>query len=98
MSEAIFMHQQAVKLMLYTIQRIFWTTLDTGITMLHPATEPVTASEVYEYLTGKKFVNELEGVPADYAYRTVHGALFNGKDGYIYSKNTVLEEIEEFIE
>lgn len=64
--------------------------------MWHPATEPVSAGEIYEYLTGKSFKNELEGVPADYNYRTVNDALFTGKDGYICDKNKILEEIKEF--
>ena len=50
--------------------------------MWHPATEPVSAAEVYEYLTDKKFVNELGGTPADYDYRTIHAEAFGGKNGY----------------
>ena len=71
--------------------------LDAGITLWHPATEPVSAGEVYEYLTGEKFVNELCGVPADYDYRTIYDTLFHGKDGYIMNKSEVLNNIKEFI-
>ena len=71
--------------------------LNNGITMWHPATEPVSAAEVYEYLTGEKFVNELNGTPADYDYKTIHAELFGGKNGYISNKQQVLEMIQKLV-
>ena len=73
------------------------TALGAGITLWHPATEPVSAGEVYTYLTGGTFVNMLSGSPADYGYRTVHAELFGGSDGYIADRATVLAEIEGFV-
>lgn len=73
------------------------TALDAGIALWHPATEPVSAGEVYEYVTGEKFVNELDGEPADYDYRTMYAELFGGENQYISPKGCVLEEIKEFI-
>lgn len=73
------------------------TALGAGITLWHPATEPVSAGEVYTYLTGGTFVNVLSGSPADYGYRTVHAELFGGSDGYIADRGTVLAEIEGFV-
>ena len=73
------------------------TALDTGITLWHPATEPVSAGEIYEYVTGKKFVNKLDGTPADYDYRTIYAKLFGGENQYISPKECVLEEIKEFV-
>lgn len=73
------------------------TALDSGITLWHPATEPVSAGEVYEYVTGEKFVNELDGRPADYDYRTMYAELFGGKNQYISPRGCVLEEIKEFV-
>lgn len=74
------------------------TALEAGITLWHPATEPVSAGEVYEYLTGEKFTNELGGIPANYNYKTVHAAIFGGKKDYICDKQNVLKEIKEFVE
>lgn len=74
------------------------TALDAGILLWHPATEPVSAAEVYEYLTGEKFINELEGAPACYDYRTIHTDIFGGADGYIYGKDRVLSLIKEFVQ
>ena len=74
------------------------TSLDENIKIWHPATEPVTAAEVYKYLTGEEFVNELGGPPADYDYRTIHSTVFGGNDGYICSREMILKEIKEFVE
>ena len=71
--------------------------LNEGITLWHPATEPVSAGEVYEYLTGERFVNELDGAPANYNYKTIHAEIFNGSNGYIEKKDSVLRSIEEFV-
>lgn len=72
--------------------------LKAGITLWHPATEPVSAGEVYEYLTGEKFENELGGVPADYDYKTLYAEQFGGVGGYILSKELILNDIKYFVE
>ena len=73
------------------------TALNAGLTLWHPAVEPVSAGEVYEYLTGERFVNELAGVPAEYDYRTIYAEMFGGSGGYISDKEMVLKEIKSFI-
>ena len=72
--------------------------LGNGVKLLHPATPPISAAELYNYLTGDTFVNELPGTPARYDYRTVYGELFGGKDGYICDKETIQSMIREFVE
>ena len=72
--------------------------LEAGITLWHPATEPVSAGEIYKYLTGDEFVNELNGMPADYDFRTCHNGIYEGKAGYICSKEEVLAGIKAFVE
>lgn len=71
--------------------------LAAGLTLWHPAVEPVSAAELYRYLTGKTFVNELAGSPAYYDYKTVHAALFQGRDGYLLDKEEVLKDIRAFV-
>lgn len=71
--------------------------LEHEITLWHPAVEPVSAGEVYEFLTGKRFINEVNDSPADYDFQTVYGKLFGGNDGYIYNKYEVLDLIKGFI-
>ncbi|MCI5995348.1 MAG: sugar nucleotide-binding protein [Blautia sp.] len=73
------------------------TALDADIMLWHPATEPVSAGEVYSYLTGKAFVNKLQGIPAEYNYKTRFGAVFGGQNGYIQNKEAVLKEIGDFV-
>lgn len=72
--------------------------LDNNILVFNPATEPVSAGELYEYLMGEQFVNELAGSPVYYDYKTVHDSIFQGKNGYIMDKQTVLATIKEFVE
>ncbi len=74
------------------------TALKEGIRLWHPATEPVSAGEIYEYLRGEKFNNELDGDPVFYDCRTVHDTLFGGENGYICSKQDVLKNIKRFVE
>lgn len=69
-----------------------------GLTLWHPATEPVAAGALYRYLTGEDFVNELDGAPADYGYRTIHAEMFGGRDGYIADKAQVMDAIKAFTE
>ncbi len=71
--------------------------LNNNIKLWHPATEPVSAAEVYEHLTGNSFVNELGVAPAEYDYKTVHDAIFGGSNGYICKKEDVLNDIKEFV-
>lgn len=72
--------------------------LEHDIRLFHPATEPVSAGEVYEYLTGEVFENHIMNIPAQYDYRTKYDNLFGGEDGYICDKATVLSQIQKLIE
>lgn len=72
--------------------------LDNDLKIFHPATEPISAGMLYEYLTGESFANELGTQPAFYDYRTVHSALFGRSDGYIMGREEVMNEIKCFVE
>ncbi len=84
----------------YPLRRL-WEDIETalkeGLRLWHPATEPVSAGEVYRYLTGKDFENHLPGPPARYDYRTRYARLFGGRGGYICDKAAILKEIEEYV-
>lgn len=71
--------------------------LKSKLTLWHPATEPVSASEVYRFLTGRDFVNNLSGQPVYYDYRTKYADLFEGNGDYLMSKEAVLEDIRQFV-
>ena len=71
--------------------------LENHLILWHPATEPVSAAEVYRYLTGKEFLNEITGTPVYYDYRTCYAECFGGQNGYLMNKAEVLREIKAFI-
>ena len=71
--------------------------LENGIKLWHPATEPISVGELYYYLTGQIFINELNGKPADYDYRTIHANIFSGKYGYISDKMQIMDEIRGYV-
>lgn len=74
------------------------TALAHGLTILNPATEPVSVGELYAYLKGEAFVNELPKAYFDYDYRTAHAGLFGGHSGYLFDKEFVLKDIKAFVE
>ena len=83
----------------YNLERLWedvQIALEKDIRIWHPATEPVSASEIYEYLTGDKFLNHLNAIPADYNYKTLYAREFWGTGDYILSKDQVLDEIKQF--
>lgn len=73
--------------------------LDAGLTLLNLGTQPVSAREVYAYLTnGGQFTNELPGAPARYDMRSRHAALFGGANGWCYEKEAVLRDLRRFMD
>ena len=71
--------------------------LQNNIELLHLATEPIRAKDIYKHVFQENWQNELEGDPAKYNYKTIHAHLFGGNDGYIFAKNKVLTDIKSFI-
>ena len=71
--------------------------LNLGIKKLNLATEPISVQELYKYLSGKDFENELDKPPFNYDYRTIYAEKFGGENGYIFNKQTVMRDIKEFV-
>lgn len=84
----------------YNLGRL-WGDIETlranGVRLFHPATEPVSAAEVYHFIKGGTFANELAKPPFDYDYRTRHAALFGGENGYLLGKKQVLDDVAAFV-
>lgn len=74
------------------------TALANGIPILNIATEPISIGELYQYLTGRKFCNEFAADVPMYNFKSIHFNLYNGKDGYLYSKQDILKDIKLFVE
>lgn len=71
--------------------------LQNGLRLLHLATEPVEVNELYRFLTGNDFANELGGRPAYYDFRTVHASCFGSDSPYLCGKKEIMKEISDFI-
>lgn len=73
--------------------------LDHKLTTINLAVEPVRTDELADYAFGlKDFKNEPEGfTPAVWDMRSNHAELWNGKDGYLYTKQQSLDEIKNFV-
>ena len=74
------------------------TALQNGLTLLHLATPPLAAAEVYTAVTGRSdWHNELNKPPFDYDLRTAHAALFGGQSGYLCTAEEELADIRAFM-
>ena len=84
----------------YNLERL-WddlrTAAENGLRLVHFATEPVTAGELYRFLTGEPFVNELAAPPACYDFRTRYGRLYGAEGDYLCGRAEVMNEIREFV-
>jgi len=71
--------------------------IENDLPLLHMATEPLSAGEVYEYVFGENFQNELDKQPLYYDFRTKYAGLFGGANRYIFGKEKILDEIKMFV-
>lgn len=71
--------------------------MEWDIKTLNLATEPISAGEVYRYLSGKQYLNELSA-PLEYNFRSIHAEKWGGQQGYLYSKKVILSEIKKFVD
>ncbi len=68
-----------------------------NLEVLNLATEPVSIEQVYKNVYGKEFVNEITDNIPYYNFKTKYDYLYNGKDGYIFNKEFVLNDIKKFV-
>ena len=73
------------------------TSLSVGLRLWNPATEPVSVAELYKFLSGEVFFNELSNGPVCYDFRTRYAEMFEGHGGYIMTKQQVLKKIRKFV-
>lgn len=72
--------------------------LKNGIHKLNVTSEPVSVAELYAYLEGKTFVNELTKEPFKQNLQSMYADIFGGITGYLFNKNFVLNDIKAFVE
>lgn len=72
--------------------------LENNIKKLNISTEPITTGELYKYIKEATFRNEIIDVPMNYNFRTKYSEFLGGKNGYIFNKEFVLNDIKKFME
>lgn len=71
--------------------------LELNLKVLHLATPPISAAEVYNAVVGGVFENHLQAQPFDYDLRTEYAKEFGGQDGYLCTKEQELADICAFM-
>lgn len=73
--------------------------LNHKLSLVNFATEPVSAEEIACRSLGMAFINETEKMPVNYNMKSKFAHLFNPRalEGYMSSKEEVLEEIRSFV-
>jgi len=71
--------------------------LNSSISLLNIATEPVTAKCLANEVFDIDFVNKTGSKPQFYDMKSIHDKLFGGKNGYLYDKSTVFSELRSFL-
>jgi hypothetical protein len=64
--------------------------------LVNLAVEPLSVKEICRTVKGDVFYNEMAGPIPRYDFRTGHASLFGGKNGYIFDKYHVLNDIRLF--
>lgn len=85
------------KFQFYGLSRL-WADIENALENEYPvfnlATPPVSAAEVFEYVRGRSWKNELGTPPFDYDMHTLYGA---DDSPYLCSTNQELEDIKRFV-
>lgn len=71
--------------------------IENNINLLNMAVEPIAINEIYRAVKGKNYVNELTAPIPLYNFRTKHYSTYGGKNGYIFLKPKVMEDIVKFV-
>jgi hypothetical protein len=71
--------------------------VDADIRLLHLFTEPLPTSQIIERFFPGVCVGADAAPPVSYAFRSKYHELYGGRDGYIYSREQVLDQMEAFI-
>ena len=68
-----------------------------GFPTVNLAPEPLSVAAVYEAIRKQAFHNEFADKIARYDFRTVYAEAFQGANGYIFDKQTVLNDLCAFV-
>ena len=68
-----------------------------GIPLLNVSSEPVSTSEIRDRFFPGKSLAATGPAPAGYDMRSKHAAAWQGNDGYLYSRETVLDDLGNWL-
>ncbi len=89
------------KFQFYDLSRL-WGDILSGLelqaTVLNLATPPISAGEVFTYINGESWNNELNVEPFDYDMRSMFFLDEKGRPGYICSQEEELKGLKKFVE
>lgn len=71
--------------------------LKNNLPVVNMAVEPVSVSEIYQTIKWEAFHNPVAKSVPLYDFKTKYSSLFGGHNGYIFPKETVLQEITQFV-
>ena len=71
--------------------------LQNNLNVLNIATEPTSVAEVARVCLGHEFENTVDTPAARYDFRSRYYELFGGKNGYLYTKQQVLSDLESYV-
>ncbi|MCX7123506.1 MAG: NAD(P)-dependent oxidoreductase [Gammaproteobacteria bacterium] len=80
----------------FLLKDIEWA-MHQDIKLLNLAVEPISAEDLFFYLMGTRFVNQIKGKsPLFYNMKSTYDQIFGGAGGYLYSRDLILQEIKGF--
>lgn len=71
--------------------------IEEDIKLINLVTPPVSAGELYQYITGKLDWKNLLKSYYDYDIKSIHAEIFGGSDGYICSVDEEIKDIDSFM-
>jgi nucleoside-diphosphate-sugar epimerase len=72
--------------------------LEQKIDLLNISSEPTTSEEIARNCFNMEFNNITDNPPVHYDMRSKYASLFGGKNGYLYSRNQVMQDLTRFIQ
>jgi nucleoside-diphosphate-sugar epimerase len=74
------------------------TALRRRLRLVHFATEPTSVCEIASEVFGREFINHPTDRVARYDFRSQFAGHFGGTNGYLYSRDQVLDEMKQFVQ
>lgn len=71
--------------------------IEYNIPCIQLVTEPIKASEIYNFLFNSSFVNEVSNNYPKYNLKTRYSILWNRLDGYLMTSDEVLKDVQSFV-